>query len=266
MFEGFYGFTATPFCRGIPVPSLYRDRDRDEIVGRLKYAAKNQMFALLSGESGVGKTTILRRLSGELPKTEYTVIYLSDSRLTPRLFYKEVLGQLGYDAKYFRGDAKTQLFREIEIMKAMHGVSAVVIVDESHLLGRDMLEEVRFLLNIKMDSASPISLILSAQSELREKLRCPGFAAIRQRVDIQCNVGTFDLSQTMEYVKTHLAYAGCGQDIFTEAAIEDIFKFSGGISRLVNKACSASLLYGAQNSKALVDDRMVKFVIESELS
>ena len=266
MFEEFYEFTATPFSRGIPVSALYRDSDRDEHINRLKYAAKHQLFAVLSGESGCGKTTLLRRFHFELANTEYIVIYLSDSHLTPRPFYKGILEQLGFEAKYFRGDAKTQLHREIEIMRAVHNISPIVIVDEAHLLSREMLEEVRFLLNIRMDSQSPMALILSGQSEIWDNLRLQSFAAIRQRIDIQCQVGKLDMAQVIEYIRAHLAFAGCQREIFSDAAFDDIYKFSSGIPRLINKVCIASLLYGAQNRKNIVDDRMVKLIIESEMA
>ena len=266
MFEEFYEFAASPFGRGLPVSALYRDNDRDEHVDRLKYAAKNQLFSILFGESGVGKTTILRRFSDEIAMSGYTVIYISDSKLTPRHFYKGILEQLGFEAKYFRGDAKKQLHKEIEIMRAVHNVNLVVICDEAHLMSHDMLEEVRFLLNQRMDSLSPMSLTLSGQLELRDNIRLQANAAIRQRVDIQCQIGKLDMSQTIDYIKTHLSYAGCTKDIFTESAIDDIFKYSNGIPRLINKACIASLMYGAQNRKSLIDDRMVKLVVESELA
>jgi len=267
MFEGYYEFASTPFSRGVPVPSLYKDDVRDEHIDRLKYTAKNQLFAVISGEPGCGKTTLLRRLQSELPNTEYNVIYLSDSRLTPRPFYKSILEQLGFEAKYFRGDAKIQLHKEIEIMKAVHNINAIVIIDEAHLLGRDMLEEVRFLLNIKMDSQSPMALILSGQTELWDsKLKLHSYTAIRQRIDFHCQVSKLDLAQTIEYIKTHLTFAGCDKDIFSDAAFDDIYKFSSGIPRIINKICTASLSYGAQNRKNIVDDRMIKLIIESELA
>ena len=75
-----------------------------------------------------------------------------------------------------------------------------------------------------------------------------------------------DRTQAEEYITSHLVYAGCDKDIFSETAIDDIFKFSGGIPRLVNKACTSSLIYGAQNRKTIIDARMVKLVIEQELN
>jgi len=64
-------------------------------------------------------------------------------------------------------------------MRAMHNLQPVVIVDEAHLLDKEMLEEVRFLLNFKMDAQSPMSLILVGQSELWDKLQLQAYAAIR---------------------------------------------------------------------------------------
>ena len=266
MFEGFYGFGETPFSRGIPTDKLYRGDDANELIERLKYAAGRQLFAVLTGDSGVGKTTALRRFTAELKPAEFIAMYISDSKLTPRYFYKGLLEQLGFDSKWHSGDAKRQLHREIELMRLSGGQTPVVIVDEAHLLSRDMLEEVRFLLNFKMDSQSPMALILAGQSELWNKLKLQSYAAIRQRIDIQCSIGRLDRSQTTGYIKAHLDYAGCAKEIFTEAAIDDVFKFSGGIPRLINKVCVSSLLYGAQNRKTIIDDRMVKLVIDCELS
>jgi len=266
MFETFYSFTATPFSRTIPTASLYKGNDSDELIGRLKFAAERQLFAVLTGDSGTGKTTTLRRFSDELKNTEYVILYLSDSKLTPRNFYKGLLEQLGAESSFYRGEAKRQLHKEIEIMKGVNHLIPVAIVDESHLLDREMLEEIRFLLNFKMDSVSPLALILSGQSELWKKLKLQSYAAIRQRVDVVCAIGHLDRHQTSEYIANHMTYAGCNKDIFSEAAIDDVFKFSGGIPRLINKACTSSLIYGAQNRKPIIDDRMVKLVIEQELS
>jgi type II secretory pathway predicted ATPase ExeA len=265
MFEKFYSFANTPFSRTIPTKDLYKGNDSDELIERLKYAAGRQLFAVVLGDSGTGKTTTLRRFCDETHEQNYHTMYLSDSKLTPRTFYKSLLEQLGFEAKYHRNEAKRQLHKEIEIMKGLSGISPVAIVDEAHLLDKEMLEEIRFLMNFKMDSQSPMALILSGQTELWDKLKLHSYAAIRQRIDVKCVVGRLDRAKTREYISAQLTYAGSDRDIFTDAAIDELFKFSGGIPRIINKSCIESLMYGAQNHKTIIDDRMVKIIVEQEL-
>lgn len=266
MYEGYYGLAKTPFGRDIPTNQLYRPVILEETIGRLEYAASRQLFAVVTGDSGTGKTTAIRRLKDTLPPAQYEVLYLADSRLTPRHFYKGLLAQLGCQAKFYRGDAKRQLHQEIELMRGIHHLQPVVVVDEAHLLDREMLEEVRFLLNFRMDAQSPLALILVGQSELWEKLSLKTYAAIKQRIDLQCKLMYYDRAQAGEYIQRHLDYAGADRDIFSDAAVDEIYRFSSGAARLINKVCTHSLMYGSQNGRRIIDDHMVKLVIEGELA
>jgi general secretion pathway protein A len=265
MFEQFYEFTNTPFSRDIPTEKLYPSVMMEETLGRLQHAAERQLFAVVTGDCGTGKTTTIRRLKDCLDSSRFMMMYLADSKLTPRHFYKGLLEQLGCESKFYRGDAKRQLHREIELMRGIHRLLPVVIVDEAHLLDREMLEEVRFLLNFKMDAESPMALILVGQSELWDKFQLQAYAAIRQRIDLQCKLPHFDRSQVEDYINCHLAYAGVSHEIFSEGAIDEIYSFSSGAARLVNKVCTHCLLYGAQNGKRIIDDHMVKVVVQGEL-
>jgi general secretion pathway protein A len=266
MFESFYEFTHTPFSRDIPTDQLYMSQGIEDILGRLKYAAERQWFAVVTGDCGTGKTTTIRRFSDALENSKFKILYLSDSKLKPRHFYKGMLEQLGCEAKFYRGDAKRQLHREIELMRGIHNLSPVVIMDESHLLDREMLEELRFLLNFRMDSQSPMALILVGQNELWERLNLQAYAAIRQRIDLQCRLHYYDRAQVGQYIEQHLSYAGTEQSIFSEKAIDEIYRFSTGAPRMVNKICTHCLMYGAQNRQRIIDDHIVNRVIEGELS
>src|SRR5690606_38813408 len=225
MFENFYGMERTPFTRDVPTTQLYDSYTMQEVLGRLKYTAERQLFAVLTGDCGTGKTTTIRKFVDGLDQGKYQVLYLSDSKLTPRHFYKGLLEQLGCDAKFYRGDAKRQLHKEIEMMRGIHRVQPITIVDEAHLLDREMLEDLRFLLNMRMDSLSPMALILVGQNELWDRLRTQSYAAIRQRIDLQCQLGYYDRSQTTAYMKRHLDYAGAQQDIFSDGAVDVIYQY-----------------------------------------
>lgn len=266
MFESFYGFENTPFSRDIPTNRLYDSEIFQEVLGRLQYTAQRQLFTVLTGDCGTGKTTTVRKFKDALDPAKFMVMYLADSKLTPRHFYKGLLDQLGCEAKFYRGDAKRQLHREIELMLGIHKLQPVVVVDEAHLLDKEMLEEVRFLLNYKMDAQSPMSLILVGQNELWDKLRLQSYAAIRQRIDLICRIPYLDRAQVGQYIQRHLEYGGSDRDIFSDNAIDEIFKISSGAPRIVNKICTHCLLHGAQNSRKIIDDHMVKIVAKGEFA
>ncbi|ANU12181.1 AAA family ATPase [Planococcus antarcticus DSM 14505] len=255
-----------PFSWDIPTAELYESNQLEEIIGRLNYAAELQLFAVMTAECGLGKMTAIRRFTDQLDPSRFKLLYLSDSKLTPRHFYKGMLEQLGLESKFYRGDAKCQLHREIELMKGIHKLTPVCVVDEAHLLDREMLEEVLFLLNFRMDAQSLMALIMVGQTELWDCLQFQSFAAIRQRIDIQFRLHHLDRAETEQYMIQHLAYAGVGSDIFSKSAIDEVFNYSSGASRLINKLATHCLLFAAQNGNRIIDDRMVKKVIEGELA
>lgn len=265
MFEKFFEMENTPFVNSIPVNALNITDKHSEILGRLNYAASGNRFAVLTADVGVGKSTLIRKFESMLDREKYSVLYLSDSQLTPRWFYKGLLDQLGIEAKFYRGDSKRLLQKHLSVLREVHRRKVVAIVDEAHLLGREMLEEIRFLLNTRMDSENPLTLILVGQSELWDKLRMQLYAAIRGRIDIKCDLPPMDRAEINGYIQTHLAYAGGKVDIFTDNAVAHIHKYSAGSARAVNKAATHCLLHASLKNKKLIDDSMVKTVIDAEL-
>ena len=141
-------------------------------------------------------------------------------------------------------------------------------MDESHLLIYEMLEEIRFLMNMKFDSVSPIALILSGQTELwKDHLSLQKCEAIRQRIDIQSVLNHNDLSRIGDYIRHQLSCPGAQSDIFyTEKAIDSIFSYSSEIARVIDIACTNVLIYGCQNRLRLIDDHAVNVVLEYEFS
>ena len=175
MYEQFFDMKHTPFTRNVPADQLFESQAMRETLGRLCYAADRQLFAVVTAEPGCGKSTLIRRFYEDLPKEKYIVLYLSDSKLTPRWFYKGLLDQLGLESRFYRGDSKRQLQQEIEIIRGVRHQKVVCILDEAHLLEKETLEEFRFLLNYRFDSMSPMAVVLVGQTELWDnklKLQC----------------------------------------------------------------------------------------------
>ena len=184
MYENYYEMIHTPFTRDIPADRLYCSAQIEDAVGRLTYVADRQLFAVVTADPGCGKSTLIRMFGERLPKDKYMLLYLSDSKLTPRWLYAGLLDQMGLEARFYRGDSKRQLQKEIENVRTVQKKKVIFVLDEAHLLGKETLEEFRFLLNYKFDSSSPMSLILVGQTELWEqKLRLQSYAAIDLKSD-----------------------------------------------------------------------------------
>jgi len=266
VFEAFFNFTKTPFQRDISAASLYMTPQFKVLQDRLLHGVKNRGFLILTGDSGSGKTTAIRHFISTLDSSRTLAFYVSESNLTPRNFYFDVLNQLGIKPHFFRGDAKRQLVKEFHSLSNDKKLP-VIIIDEAHLCGMEMLTEIRFLLNFDMDSHSPMSLILAGQTEIRDILKRQIYEAISQRIDLRCHIPALDRSQTAEYISAHIAYAaGSHAELFTDAAVSSIFDFSAGLPRKINRISSLCLMHAAQTNKRIVDDHMVNLILEAELS
>lgn len=267
MFEDFFGMKYTPFTRNVPPERLYESASTANILGRLGYVADRQLFAVLTSDAGCGKSTMIRKFADSLSRDEYILLYLSDSKLTPSWLYKGMLRQLGLEPKFYRSEAKDQLQNEIRRIRTNDRKKIVCVLDEAHLLDKETLEEFRFLLNFEFDSTSPMALILVGQTELWvEKLRLQRYAAIRQRIDVNCVIPHLDRAETERYVRSHLEYAEGPTEIFTMKALDVIAKDSAGIPRVINRICEKSLMYAFQLQRKLVDDYMLNFVLEHEIA
>lgn len=265
MYEDFFEMEHTPFTRDIPPELLYESPYVADAIGRLTYAADRQLFAVVTADAGCGKSTLVRRFVDSLPKDRYIFLYLSDSKLTPRWFYKGLLDQLGIESKFYRGDAKRQLQNQIEIIRGVQNKKVICILDEAHLLEKETIEEFRFLLNYRFDSMSPMALVLVGQTELWDKLKLQRYAAVRQRIDINCVLPHLDRSETEQYIQSHLKYAAGRQDLFTDKALDDIYRESAGIPRSINRISEKCLIYAFQQNKRLIDEHMVRYVVDHEM-
>lgn len=266
MFKQMYGMERTPFVRNIPPEALYETAAMREALSRLIHVAENEKFAVVTADSGCGKSTLLRRFNAMLPKDQYVMLYISDSKLTPKWLYTSLLDQLGLESSFYRGDAKKLLQKQINIIRNKEHRKVVCVLDEAHLIEKETLEEFRFLLNSEFDSESTMALILCGQTELWDtKLRYKKYSAIRQRIDMNIVLPHLDRAETERYIRSHLEYAGCTNEIFTSKAYDEIYKTSTGIERMINRICEKTLTYGAQQNLKLLDEHAVQYVEEHEM-
>jgi type II secretory pathway predicted ATPase ExeA len=140
----------------------------------------------------------------------------------------------------------------------------ISLISVSTFSGEDhpeLFDQLRFLLNDQMDSASLIALVLLGQPDLAHKLRFAPYEALHQRIAVRFHLKPFDLEETAGYAKHHLRIAGCHSPIFSDGFLAGVYDHTKGVARKINNLCRGALLLGATEGKQILDETDLKRVI-----
>ena len=119
----------------------------------------------------------------------------------------------------------------------------LLIVDEAQNLSLKVLEEVRMLSGVETTKEKVLRIILAGQPELNEKLDAPELVQLAQRVRLRFHLGTLSATEMHAYIHHRLEVAGAGdREIFAEDIYPVIYRYTGGVPRLVNTLCDTAML------------------------
>lgn len=244
MYEKFYGFSVKPFSKTPDPRFLYLSREHREALARLQYGVEEKEMVLLTGEVGCGKTTLSRCLMDSLDSS-YLPIVIVNPVLAPGELLRFFALRLGVERP---SEFKTEIMEQIGgrlFDLYQRRIFPVLIIDEAQLIpGRECLDEVRLLTNLQLDEANMFSLVMLGQPEFRSRLLSGYFEPLRQRIGVQYHLKPLKIEEMFEYVDFRLKTAGRAEPLFTEDALDEIYRFSGGIPRKINNLAASALLDG----------------------
>ncbi len=259
MYQHHYGFTRLPFTKDIPAQALFDAPAQAELCARLSFLLSQRGLGLVTGETGSGKSTALRRFVASLDKAHHSVIYLANPLLGLSGIYREILADLGYETPFGKPRTVARIRSAFsDLLQTKHRLP-VVILDEAHLLPPTVFEPLRLLFSDNMDSQSLGVLLLVGQPELRSVLRRTPYEAFYQRISSQFHLLPLDLSQTIAYVRHQIEFSGYKTGhLFTDDALARIHEATKGVPRLINRLCDTALLVGMADQKQLIEDSAIR--------
>jgi len=259
MFQQFYGFTRQPFSRDIPTNDLFPAEAQMEVSARLDHLTRDRGMGLLTGETGSGKSTAVRRFAATLDANRYFIVYLANPLLGMSGIYRELLTLLGHEPLFSRPKMVARIRTVFDDLIHSKRRIPFVIFDEAHLLPDVAFEQLRLLFSTSMDSQSLGTLLLVGQPELRRILRLAVHEAFFQRLTTIFHLSPLDLAQTTAYIRHHVQFAGhLGGSLFTDDAVTRIYDHTKGVPRLVNRLCIHALIAGAIENKSLIEESLVR--------
>jgi general secretion pathway protein A len=252
MYNSFYGFRERPF-QLVPNPAyLYLSRSHEEAMAHLVYAiSQGDGFVVITGEVGTGKTTLCRAVLENLD--EHTeAAYIFNPKLDSLQLLKAINDEFGVASS---GDSAKQLIDGLNAFlmhKRMEGTKVILIIDEAQNLNKEVLEQLRLLSNLETTTSKLIQIILVGQPELGEMLDSHELRQLGQRITLSCYLTPLSYKETKEYIAHRIQVASRKPDVrFALGALQSIYRYSGGIPRLINIACDRALLtaYGLNRKK-----------------
>jgi len=248
------------FKRDIPVDSFYLSPQHKEAVARLKYVVNSKGFAVLSGHPGAGKSTVIRSLEASLDKNKYILCYINESSLKPATLYSRILDSLNIKPLSFISKLKKQFKDNVYSLFKSQNKSLIIIIDNAQTLPESTVKEIRFLIGFEMDSFSPLSIILTGHSDLWDTLKLQSFELVFQCVSNHYRLMPLDEKQTGDYILHQLKLSDCNM-LFPEDVTKQIYSFTRGIPRIINRVCNDCLLDMQQHGLDLVDSKVLERVI-----
>lgn len=210
-------------------------------------------FVVITGEIGSGKTTLLQSFLSELGDDVVHAV-VSQTQLTPTQFLQAVLTEFGFKPFKKRKVELLDMLNMFLIEQYSSGKKVVLIIDEAQNLTKKVLEEIRLLSGIETHKEKVLRIILAGQPELKDTLDLASMKQLMQRVRLRFHIGPLDRREMREYVERRLSIAGRKKaDLFSDDSFEVLYRFSGGVPRLINTLCDTALLCAFADDKKVVD-------------
>jgi type II secretory pathway predicted ATPase ExeA len=240
MFEQHFGLQRAPFGRDVPTAALLPSAAQTQAIAALGYAIAQRQIAVLVGEIGAGKSSVLRATLAALSPARFPQAYLPAAPRDARDLYRTLLGEFGEVAPWSTADARTRL-RALLLGLADAGRTPVLVCDEAQDLAPALLEQLRLLTSFDLDSRPVFALLLVGQPELARLVRRKGSEALAQRVGSFIHLLGLSREETDRYLLLHLELAGTTRPLFSADASAVLFAASKGLPRTINRLATACL-------------------------
>ena len=251
--QNHWALSKMPFTPDIPANYLVATKGHSEAVARIKWAITSRQICLVVGEVGAGKTAAARAALASIEPARHIPIYIPDPTIGLKGIHAVIVTTLGGQPHYANAHLAIQAAHHLAIERDERGRIPILLIDEAHLLSNTDLEGLRLLTNTSMDTGADFALIMLGQPTLRRRIKLGVLSALDQRITTRYTIEGMTYDETITYIKTHLAWAGRADTLFSDDAINEIWQTSRGYPRAVNTLAILAMLAAYTDHKAIID-------------
>lgn len=231
--------------------------------------ANKEGFIKVVGEVGTGKTMLCRKVLNTLEESPdvYVTAYIANPVLSPKGLFLAFAEELGIAAETDVGHhSLLKRITTVLMELAATGKQVVLFIDEAHAMPEKTLEALRLLTNLETETAKLFQVVLFAQPELDEMLTHKSLRQLLQRITFSYKLESLDRDGLERYVVHRMATAGYnGGTVFSAKALDDLFRASKGVPRIINIVCHKALMVAfGRGDRTVEREHMAKAISDTE--
>jgi type II secretory pathway predicted ATPase ExeA len=263
MYLNHYQLKLMPFEIGPDPKFLWLGSKHQEAFAMLQYGIlESKGFIVIIGDPGTGKSTLLNATAANFG-SNIRFAKITDPALDEMDFFNFVADafQMG---KTFESKAEFLIQLGAFVKDAgAQSKKVILVIDEAQRLTANMLEQIRVFSNVETPGHKVVSCIFAGQTEFLDMVKQN--RALAQRVFFSHIIQPLTQSETDDYIAHRLKVAGTEEPIFTSAAVQAVFRLSGGIPRLINILCDQALLSGYALNNNKIGPELIEETTENTL-
>jgi len=251
-----YGLKWNPFAPDLPGEGLFLTPRIEQFAWRVEQLVQEGGFALITGESGTGKSVALRILAGRLAAlrdVSVGVIERPQSRTAD--FYRELGDRFAVKLQpHNRWGGFKALRERWKSHMASSRIRPVLLVDEAQEMSSEVLSELRILSSADFDATALLTVILAGDGRLLERLRQDDLVPLGSRIRTRLVTAAVSREELLEGLSHALAKAG-NAALMTAELMETLVDHSAGNYRSLMILGGELLAYGLAHEVAPLDER-----------
>lgn len=258
-----WGFKQAPFPKNVSADQIYRSSKHIQALTRLQQVLLTREIGVVTGEAGIGKTTLITDFMQLAANANYRVIHLPQPHTKIRELYRAISQALGVNTSLYGADAiKVRDLLTYSYVESNR--PNLLLIDEAHILPTSCLNELRLLTNSTVNHEPLIAMVLFGQPCLSSTIQTPNLIPLAQRIQAWVHLDGLDEDGSARYIHWHLNKVGSHQnEIFTSGAIKNIARRTQGNPRLINRLAWECLNQACLDETQVVTEELFSYVCKN---
>ena len=258
MYETHWGLRESPFRGGADRRFFFQSPTHDEALARLQFLVENdRRLAVLTGQTGVGKSMLLRLFADQLRQQGIEVALVNLIGLPAEELVWTVADQL--HAGPAAGDPMPILWRKISdrlVAQRYQQLKTVVLFDDAGEAAVTTRASLVRLIQSDTSGENRLTVVLSTTPDRVDQLGSRLLDLSELRIELE----TWAADDVADFLQSSLDRAGRRSPIFVENAANKLHALGEGIPRNISQLAELSLLAGAGRQAQSIDGETVESV------